>query len=352
VAVWLRFGVWVLSTVYLAGLAFVVGAVALGSARFGWPALLRELAPLLLLPLPLLLIPALVLGARIVALGVGGLLLLWVVIYGPYLIPKPAAPAAGPDLRVLSYNVGGSRGDAQADAVVAVVTALGPDAVCLVEGSDSSLAAIGAGLRPRYPEQIGTSGMLVLSRFPLLDETSTDWLDGAKGSLDVTLEVDHRLVTLSVVQLQRSESYPGLRAGPVRLLRTGHGFSTAARDAAVDQLVARLGRAPGTRVLVGDFNMTPSSHAYGALTEVLRDAFFEVGWGPGHTYPSSLRSVGLGLPLPLVRIDYIFHSADLVARRAWVGPNGGSDHLPILADLAFRDAPHEAGEERPAAPAS
>ena len=34
--------------------------------------------------------------------------------------------------------------------------------------------------------------------------------------------------------------------------------------------------------------------------------------------------------------DYIFHSADLRAVTARVGPDGGSDHLPVVADFAFR----------------
>jgi endonuclease/exonuclease/phosphatase (EEP) superfamily protein YafD len=138
------------------------------------------------------------------------------------------------------------------------------------------------------------------------------------------------------VQLQRSESYSGLRTGAARLVRTGRAFSPEARDTAVDELIAHLRSEGGTRILVGDFNMTPTSRAHAVLGAELQDAFLEAGWGLGHTYPTSLRSVGFGLPIPLVRIDYIFHSDDLVARRTWVGPNGGSDHLPVAADLAFR----------------
>jgi endonuclease/exonuclease/phosphatase (EEP) superfamily protein YafD len=335
---WLRCGLWILAAGYLAGLTLVLGAVALGSARLGWSALLRELGPLLFLPLPLLLIPALLLGVRVVVVGVGCLLLPWAALYGPYLAPKPPVTIPGPPLRVLSFNVGGNRGDVQADAVIAVVTALNPDVICLIEGPDAGLAAIGTRLRPDYPDQVGGRGVFVLSRFPLLDEVEADWLHGAKGSLDVTLEVDHRLVSLTVVQLQRSDTYAGLRAGPIRLVRTGQSYSTAARDAAVDELVAHVGRIGGARIVVGDFNMTPSSHAHGVLTDELRDAFYEAGWGLGHTYPTSLRSAGLGLLLPLVRIDYIFYSGELIAKRAWAGPSGGSDHLPVVADLVLRDA--------------
>jgi endonuclease/exonuclease/phosphatase (EEP) superfamily protein YafD len=38
---------------------------------------------------------------------------------------------------------------------------------------------------------------------------------------------------------------------------------------------------------------------------------------------------------PLVRIDYIWHSAGLRALQAWQGPAIGSDHLPLQALLEF-----------------
>jgi endonuclease/exonuclease/phosphatase family metal-dependent hydrolase len=38
-----------------------------------------------------------------------------------------------------------------------------------------------------------------------------------------------------------------------------------------------------------------------------------------------------------LRIDYILHSVDFTARRAWIGADTGSDHLPVLADLILND---------------
>ena len=40
--------------------------------------------------------------------------------------------------------------------------------------------------------------------------------------------------------------------------------------------------------------------------------------------------------LPLVRIDYVFHNADLISLKTEVVPNNnGSDHFPVRAELAF-----------------
>ncbi len=40
-----------------------------------------------------------------------------------------------------------------------------------------------------------------------------------------------------------------------------------------------------------------------------------------------------------MRNDYVLYSSELVALRTRVGDNGGSDHRPLYAELAFLDAP-------------
>jgi endonuclease/exonuclease/phosphatase (EEP) superfamily protein YafD len=86
-------------------------------------------------------------------------------------------------------------------------------------------------------------------------------------------------------------------------------------------------------LLVGDFNKTPFSLLYQRLRRHgLLDAFQEVGCGFGFTFPVFGRFLRLPLP-PLVRIDYIWHTPDLRAIRCRTGPDGGSDHLPLRAEL-------------------
>jgi vancomycin resistance protein VanJ len=41
--------------------------------------------------------------------------------------------------------------------------------------------------------------------------------------------------------------------------------------------------------------------------------------------------------VPLVRIDYVWYTDDFRATRAWVGPDAGSDHLPVLAELVWEE---------------
>jgi vancomycin resistance protein VanJ len=40
---------------------------------------------------------------------------------------------------------------------------------------------------------------------------------------------------------------------------------------------------------------------------------------------------------PLQRLDYIWHTNRLAALNALVGTDGGSDHLPLLADFHFSE---------------
>jgi endonuclease/exonuclease/phosphatase (EEP) superfamily protein YafD len=61
----------------------------------------------------------------------------------------------------------------------------------------------------------------------------------------------------------------------------------------------------------------------------LSDSFAQVGWGLGHTFQ------GEEWKFPLQRLDYIWHTNRLTAIDAYVGADGGSDHLPLLVDLHF-----------------
>jgi endonuclease/exonuclease/phosphatase family metal-dependent hydrolase len=70
----------------------------------------------------------------------------------------------------------------------------------------------------------------------------------------------------------------------------------------------------------------------------MTDSFKEAGTGFAGSWPvSTARGLPRFLP-PLVRIDYIWHSAGLRALDAHIGPAIGSDHLPVRATLTLNDA--------------
>lgn len=83
------------------------------------------------------------------------------------------------------------------------------------------------------------------------------------------------------------------------------------------------GRQPA--VLVGDFNARPD---WRQIEEILDagwvDSWLQAGTGEGHTSSSDL---------PEHRIDYVFHTSDLVALDAGVIQSQASDHLAVVVDL-------------------
>lgn len=87
-------------------------------------------------------------------------------------------------------------------------------------------------------------------------------------------------------------------------------------------------------ILGADLNTTTDSPLFGLLRVGYRDAFEQAGWGYGYTRPANL---------PWVGIDHILVSGSCFVQRCWVGPDLGSDHRPVVADIALRV---EAGPQR------
>ena len=82
-------------------------------------------------------------------------------------------------------------------------------------------------------------------------------------------------------------------------------------------------------VIAGDFNTTALTTPYRELTDVLRNAFDDVGRGFGFTFPTPARRIGLlG---PLVRIDHVFASNEFtfVDAKVLKVHTKIADHYPI-----------------------
>ena len=245
----------------------------------------------------------------------------------------PAPPAA---LTVMTYNVG--NGLAGPDRLVGALLASDADLIGLQELAGPQAAAIREGLAGAYPHQVlhptGFSGKGLLSRFPILVREQLH-LYPARPDLHVRVAALGREVTVVV-------AHPP----PPRVRWRGLVFDP--RAAAQIAALARLAAAHRPAILVGDFNMTARNAVYALLRRGgLFDAFQAAGRGRGGTLPRRLghsTRVNLrpgwparGLPglLPLARVDYIWHTADLAPLDCWVGEDAGSDHLPVLAELAL-----------------
>lgn len=90
-----------------------------------------------------------------------------------------------------------------------------------------------------------------------------------------------------------------------------------------------LNRFPEPKVIAGDFNMTSDSPIYRRDWNHFANAFQQAGWGFGFTKQTIIRRQQYGL-----RIDHVLTDGNWNPVRAWVGPDLGSDHLPLLANIA------------------
>jgi len=222
-------------------------------------------------------------------------------------------------LRVMTYNI--SNGQANPEILAEVIRHSGADVVALQELPTGQVPILDDGLAENYPYRIfhgeGFSGIGLLSRYPLQEE-EVFMLEGPRPYLRADVVVNgQRIHVIS--------AHPPVVIGPV------FGDVPGKRDM---RTLARLAVSERKTILMGDFNFTDRHVHYQHLTGAgLVDAHRAAGQGFGLTFPR--RNRGEGLMFPYVRIDYIFISDGFCPQRAWVGKDGGSDHLPVLADLSW-----------------
>ncbi len=235
-------------------------------------------------------------------------------------------------LTVMTFNVG--NGLARPKRLVEAIEDGNADIVALQELNTAQAEAIESELTALFPHQVllpaGFAGKGLLSRFPLTHSQQLS-LYPERPDLTVSLEVDG--VPLNVVV-----GHPP----PPHLHGTHIAFD---RDALAQlETLASLAMDAAPAILLGDMNMTPRHRVYAQFVSAgLVDAFAQAGHGRGLTLPVRLGHARIKhglhrLPLRAVaRVDYIWLTPGLRAESAWVGNDGGSDHLPVFARIAFDD---------------
>ena len=100
--------------------------------------------------------------------------------------------------------------------------------------------------------------------------------------------------------------------------------STLVRDIGARRIRNWVSRQSPNAIVAGDFNMPVESVIYRRYWDDCDNAFSEVGHGFGYTRVLKRFSV---------RIDHVLTCGGWSAVRAFVGPDLGSDHLPLVVDL-------------------
>lgn len=128
--------------------------------------------------------------------------------------------------------------------------------------------------------------------------------------------------------LSREESEDEIENSKNILRRMKRAYTRRAGQA--NAIADHMKLCPYPIIICGDFNDTPISYAYRILSNDMTDAFRESGSGFGKTFVN---------PLPLPRIDYIFHSQNL---GSWefqtIETAGMSDHYPLTCKILASEA--------------
>lgn len=242
--------------------------------------------------------------------------------YLPRDTPPPAA-AAGPKLRLFTANV--LQINPHVDRMLAEIRRARPDVVLLQEYQPEWHPVVSEALKADYPHSVTIpkdtpAGLAVYSRFPFDGPARADVAPGLKQRPQVR-------VVLDLGRGRRVAIYNVHPRSPMRFWNWADSRVTFAdlRDALAGETLPC--------VVAGDFNFTETTPQH---RELLRMGFAEAharaGRGRGSTFPDW---PVLG-HLPGIRIDHIYlRGGGLVAQNCETRDDTGSDHRPVIVDLAF-----------------
>lgn len=253
----------------------------------------------------------------------------FLILFGELLLPRDQPPTSdGPQFTAASFNTLSWHSDPL--PVVGTIAGMDADIVGLQELGVRHVAVIEEQLSGQYPYRVlhtterQDHGVGLLTRYEVKEEEVFKLQEYSFLSLRAVLDVEGVDVTVFVIH-PRS---PDNRINPLT-------YDTAEREAELETLRDDyLQNTTGPVLLLCDCNMSDQSDDYEAMDVLLDDAFRAQGRGIGFTF-GTRRPV----TLPFLRVDYVWSSDDFVVVEAgsW-GGLGASDHRPVKATLAFKDA--------------
>ena len=255
--------------------------------------------------------------------------------------------------KVMTYNVRcffGGDGQSSVADVVRFIRETNADIVCLQEFNLRLAARDGGfeGLRDLYRDirlfhadindSTYSEPMAILSKYRILRSgevsaaAASVWADLLMGEDTVRIFSNHLWSTSINADDDEFITRRGFlrdtaREEKMRSMFRRYGANCVIRAVQADSIAREIGATGTRRIVCGDFNDTPVSYVYRAMSRDLTDAFRACGRGYSHTF--------LGF-CNLLRIDYVFSSEGLEPLSYEVPDVGFSDHLPVVVRLRKR----------------
>jgi endonuclease/exonuclease/phosphatase (EEP) superfamily protein YafD len=239
-----------------------------------------------------------------------------------------APPVGGTRVRIMTFNQGAYPLDEE--RMIRLIEQERIDLICFQEGSPGRNSVLQAYFSSRgwYRDR---KQWFLASRYPIIAEMPPppeEMLPDVRFPANL---IRARIRAAPGVEFGLASVHmPTLRFGLYRFL--DHDVEGLERhvgwwDHELVRLVDGLSDMHDVPFLVGgDFNVPSDQCSMVALGESLRFAHEDSGWGYGYTRPSRY---------PWFRIDHILSSPEWVFTRCWVGPDLGSDHLPLIAEAVL-----------------
>jgi len=232
----------------------------------------------------------------------------------------------------MTYNVLGN--DRDHEAALESILELDPDVIALQEIREGFALELEAQLGPRYLYrrlETATGGQGLLSRFPIETYQVFELGDPARPMRVQYAEVGVMGRLLGILNAHTHS--PGfVRQEVARSLNLPPGLIRKWRDWDMRELLQAIEPLASPLILAGHLNISDQHDWYKHVSERFGDAHREAGWGMRFT-----RTPLLGSDFPMWRIDFVFYTSEIVALSTTLGEFGGSDHRPVMAQLAFRE---------------
>lgn len=302
-----------------------------------WPATILLFGPRGLLAVPLvLLVPLAAAYNRRLLLP---LLIAGLIVGGPIMrFNVPLSKTYGSEtkrLRVLTCNIDGAHFDTK--RLAALLEEMSVDIVALQECPEDLKLSLPAGWH-----MITERGLGIISRFPLRKKNTVQ-ITPPKSQWPGTYLLHAVVSTPGGDVAFCSLQLPTPRFGLMQLLdrytffrpsRSGLFYEeTAFRKTAALEVRRYIEKISHPVIVAGDFNTPVDSTLYRSVWLGYANAFSESGFGFGWTQRVFVRGYSYS-----ARIDHILTGKGVTPLLSEVGPDIGSDHLPLIADIA-RTAP-------------